>query len=186
MIVNFDTHVMNFKETPLKDSFVIEPEMVHDERGFFMRTFCEKEFANSNLNTKFVQCSLSFNQKKGTVRAFHFQIAPHAEAKLVRCLRGAICDVIIDLRTHSPTFQRHFAVRLDAENANSLYIPEGFAHGFQTLEDNTEVFYQISAFFEPTAARGIRFDDPFFQIPWPLPISVISKKDQSYPLFDQK
>jgi dTDP-4-dehydrorhamnose 3,5-epimerase len=174
---------MRFQKTPLKDSFLIEPEIIRDERGFFMRTFCEKEFERENLNVKFVQCSLSFNAKKGTVRAFHFQIEPYAEAKLIRCLRGALWDVIIDLRATSSTFQRHFAVRLDAENGHSLYIPKGFAHGFQTLEDSTEVFYQISAPFEPTAARGIRFDDPFFNIAWPLPVSVISKKDQSHPLY---
>lgn len=183
MSLNFDTHCMRFQETPLKDSFLIEPEVIRDERGFFMRTFCEKEFERVNLHPQFVQCSLSFNEKRGTVRAFHFQIEPHAEAKLVRCLRGAIFDVIIDLRPHSPTFQRHFAVQLNAAKGDSLYIPEGFAHGFQTLEDNAEVFYQISAPFEPTAARGIRFDDPFFNISWPLPVRVISKKDQSYPLY---
>jgi dTDP-4-dehydrorhamnose 3,5-epimerase len=174
---------MRFQETPLQDSFLIEPAILRDERGFFMRTFCDKEFARANLNPKFVQCSLSFNEKRGTVRAFHFQVEPHAEAKLVRCQRGAIWDVIIDLRAPSPTFQRHFAVRLDAEKGYSLYIPEGFAHGFQTLEDNTEVFYQISTPFEPAAARGIRFDDPFFNISWPLPVSAISKKDQSYPFY---
>jgi dTDP-4-dehydrorhamnose 3,5-epimerase len=148
-----------------------------------MRTYCEKEFDSFKLNAKFLQCSLSYNKKKGTVRGFHYQIEPYAEAKLVRCLRGAIYDVIIDLRVNSPTFQQHFVAQLDAIHRSSLYIPEGFAHGFQTMEDDTEILYQISAEFEPSAAKGIRFDDPFFKISWPLPISVISKKDQSYPFY---
>jgi dTDP-4-dehydrorhamnose 3,5-epimerase len=170
-----------FTETKLKGAFVIEPERIEDERGFFARTFCEREFEARGLNARVAQCSISFNRKKGTLRGMHYQVAPHEEAKLVRCTRGAIYDVIIDLRADSPTFRQWVAVELTEDNRRMLYIPEGFAHGFQTLEDNTEVFYQISEFYHPESARGVRWDDPAFGIDWPPEDQrVISARDQDY------
>src|SRR6266487_3389064 len=158
---------MIFIETTLKGAFIIEPERLEDERGFFARSFCRKEFEDHGLNPNLVQCSISFNKKKGTLRGMHYQISPHAEAKLVRCTMGAIYDVIIDLRPHLPTFKQWIAVELTAENRQMLYIPEGFAHGFQTLTDNTEVYYQMSQFYYPEYSRGVRWDDPAFGIVWP-------------------
>ena len=174
---------MIFKETELKGAFIVELERLEDERGFFARTFCEQEFRDSGIGFRVVQCNLSFNKKRGTLRGMHYQIAPFEEAKLVRCTRGAIYDVIIDLRPESPTFMRWVAVELTEENYQMLYIPEGFAHGFQTLEDNTEVFYLMSQFYKPECARGVRWNDPVFGVQWPLPVSVISRKDMSYPDF---
>jgi dTDP-4-dehydrorhamnose 3,5-epimerase len=175
---------MIFTETPLKGAFVIEPEIIKDERGFFARTFCREEFTSRGLNPNVAQCNISFNSKKGTLRGMHYQAEPYAEVKLVRCTRGTIYDVIIDLRRESPTFKKWFAVELAAKNSKMLYVPENFAHGFQTLEDNTEVFYQMSEFYAPEQARGIRWDDPAFAIKWP-PASerLISDKDQAYPRF---
>lgn len=173
---------MKFTQTKLKGSFIITPEYIEDERGFFARTFCRREFEDHGLNPDLVQCNISFNHKKGTLRGMHYQIPPHAEAKLVRCTAGAIFDVIIDLRSESPTFKQWFAVELSASNRQLLYIPEGYAHGFQTLSDNTEVAYQHSVFYSPNDARGLKFDDPVLGIVWPLPVSVISSRDQSYPL----
>jgi len=175
---------MIFSETRLTDAFLIFPERIEDERGFFARTFCRREFAARGLPSDVVQCNLSFNTLKGTLRGMHYQIAPHAEAKLVRCTAGAIYDVIIDLRASSPTFRKWLAVELSAEHRNMLYIPEGFAHGFQTLADNTELLYQHFAFFSPESARGLRFDDPALGLVWPLPVSVISRQDKSWPLVD--
>lgn len=174
---------MIFVETKLKGAFIIEVEKHEDERGFFARTWCEKEFSFHGLNPRFVQCSVSFNKKKGTLRGMHYQAAPHEEAKLVRCTMGSIHDVIIDLRRESVTFMHHFGVVLSAENRKALYIPEGFAHGFQTLEDNSEVFYQMSEFYVPESARGVRWDDPAFGIPWPPDERTISDKDRTYPDF---
>ena len=175
---------MIFTETPLKGAFVIEPEIIKDERGFFARTFCLEEFAAHGLNPNVAQCNISFNPKKGTLRGMHYQAKPREETKLVRCTLGAIYDVIIDLRPNSATSKRWFAVELSADNRKMLYIPEGFAHGFQTLEDNTEVFYQMSEFYAPEQARGIRWDDPAFAIKWPpAPERLISDKDQRYPDF---
>src|SRR6266851_3030277 len=145
---------MIFMETKLKGAFIIEPEKLEDERGFFARTWCQNEFAAHGLNLRLVQCNISFNQKKGTLRGMHYQAAPHEEAKLVRCTRGGGYDVIIDLREKSLTFKQHITVILTAQNYTMLYIPEGFAHGFQTLEDNTEVLYQMSAFYAHAHARG--------------------------------
>ena len=169
---------MIFTETKLKGAFIIEPERLKDERGFFARTFDETEFESRGLKTRWVQCSISFNKKKGTLRGMHYQVAPHAETKLVRCTMGAIYDVIIDLCPESPTFKQWIAVELTTDNRRMLYIPEGFAHGFQTLEGNTEVFYQISEFYSPESQRRIRWDDPEYGIEWPLPVAVISPADQ--------
>lgn len=174
---------MIFKETELKGAFVIELVCIEDERGFFARSFCTREFQKYGLNPCVVQCNISFNKKKGTLRGMHYQIAPHEEAKLVRCTQGAIYDVIIDLRPESPTYTQWFAVELSADARNMLYIPEGFAHGFQTLVDNTEVFYQMSEFYHPECSRGIRWDDQAFGINWPLSVKVISNNDRRYSLF---
>jgi dTDP-4-dehydrorhamnose 3,5-epimerase len=175
--------VMIFTETRLKGAFVIEPEKVEDKRGFFARTWCQHEFANRGLNPCIAQCSISFNLKRGTLRGMHYQVAPYEEAKVVRCISGAIYDVIIDLRPQSPTFTEWLAVELNAENRRMLYVPEGFAHGFQTLEDNTEIFYQISEFYAPEYARGVRWDDSAFGIQWPLADRPISIRDQTFPDF---
>jgi dTDP-4-dehydrorhamnose 3,5-epimerase len=171
---------MIFQETPLPGAFLIEPERFEDERGFFARTWCRREFAERGLAAELAQCNTSFNGKKGTLRGMHFQVAPHAEIKLVRCTRGAIYDVIIDLRPDSPGYRRWIGVELTAENLRQLYIPEGYAHGFQTLSDSSEVFYQMSEFYHPESARGVRWDDPVFGITWPLPVSVISPRDRAY------
>jgi dTDP-4-dehydrorhamnose 3,5-epimerase len=176
---------MIFTETELKGAFVIEPEKEEDERGFFACTWCRKEFEAHGLNPSLAQCSASYNKRKGTLRGMHYQIAPHAEAKLVRCTRGAIHDVILDLRPGSPTFKRWVSLKLTAENHRSVYVPEGFAHGFQALEDDTEVFYQISDFYHPESACGVRWNDPAFGIEWPLEVSVISRKDASFKDFDR-
>lgn len=175
---------MTFREAPLPGAWVLEPERIADERGFFARTYCRRDFEARGLDPAIAQCSVSFNHRRGTLRGLHFQVEPHAEVKLVRVTRGAVWDVIVDLRPGSPTFKRCFAVVLSAEAGNQLYIPKGMAHGFQTLEDATEVTYQISAFYAPEAARGYRWDDPAFAIPWPEPVAVISEKDRNLPLFD--
>jgi len=172
-----------FTETALKGAFLIDPERVEDERGVFSRTWCQREFEAHGLNFMVVQCNLSYNKKKGTLRGMHYQAAPCEEAKLVRCTMGAIYDAIIDLRPTSPTFTQHVAVVLTAHNRRMLYIPEGFAHGFQTLEDHTEVFYQMSEFYAPEHAKGVRWNDPTFGIPWPADDRIISERDQNYPDF---
>ncbi len=172
---------MIFKETELDGVLIIEPQPLKDDRGFFARTWCHREFENRGLNSALVQCNISFNSKQGTLRGMHYQASPHAETKLVRCTRGAIYDVIIDLRTESPTFTQWVGVELNAENHQMLYIPEGFAHGFQTLADNTEVFYQMSEFYHPGSARGVRWNDPTFSIKWPTTDNlIISSKDNDY------
>jgi dTDP-4-dehydrorhamnose 3,5-epimerase len=172
-----------FNETKLKAAFAIELQKQEDERGFFARSWCQQDFAEHGLNPKLVQCNISFNQLKGTLRGMHYQVAPHEEAKLVRCTRGALYDVIVDLRPASPTFKQWLGIELTAENHRMLYIPEGFAHGFQTLEDDTEVFYQMSEFYHPECARGVRWNDPAFNILWPVEEKIISAKDNSYPDF---
>jgi dTDP-4-dehydrorhamnose 3,5-epimerase len=174
---------MIFTETKLNGALVIEPEKLEDERGFFARTWCQREFADHGLNSSIAQCSISFNHKHGTLRGMHYQIAPHEETRIIRCMRGAIYDVIIDLRRDSPTFTQWLALELSAENRRMLYIPEGFAHGFQTLDDNTEIFYQISEFYAPEQARGVRWDDPAFGIEWPPADRTISVRDRTYPDF---
>jgi dTDP-4-dehydrorhamnose 3,5-epimerase len=175
---------MIFTETELKGAYVVEMEPIRDDRGFFSRTWCRKKFAEQGLNSDLVQCGISFNNRKGTLRGMHFQAKPHQEAKVVRCTSGAICDVIIDLRKDSVTFMRWIAVELSAENRKMLYIPEGIAHGFLTLVDDTEVFYQMSDFFAPEFARGVRWNDPCFLVRWPAPVKVVSPTDQNWDDFD--
>lgn len=174
---------MILKETKLKGAYIIELQPIEDERGFFARTFCQKEFVANGLNPKLVQCSISYNKRKGTLRGMHYQVAPMAEAKLVRCTRGAIYDVIIDLRHESPTYCEWIAAELNVDNHRMIYIPAGFAHGFQTLMDDTEVFYQMSEFYAPECARGVRWDDPAFGIVWPDDKSIISEKDMNYSFY---
>lgn len=176
---------MIFTETPLPGLFVVEMERIVDPRGFFARSWCEREFENRGLEPSLKQCNVSYNRLAGTLRGMHFQRPPHAEVKLVRCTRGAIYDVVVDLRSGSPTLLKHFAVELNEENCTMLYIPGGFAHGFQTLRDDTEVFYQMSTFFEPASAFGLRWDDPAFDITWPAASArIISDKDRALPLYD--
>jgi dTDP-4-dehydrorhamnose 3,5-epimerase len=162
---------------------VLEPERAEDARGFFARTWCEREFRAHGLDTRIAQCSVSFNKRKGTLRGLHYQVPPGAEAKLVRCTRGALFDVVVDLRPGSPTFTRHFGVVLSAENHKMVYVPAGCAHGFQTLEDDTEIHYQISEFYAPDLQRGVRWDDPLFAIPWPPDSRTIIERDRTYPDF---
>lgn len=174
---------MIFTPTKLNGSFIIDLEQHGDERGFFARAWCQKEFVAHGLNENLVQCNISYNQRKGTIRGLHYQIKPYEESKLVRCLKGAIMDVIIDLRSSSVTYKQWIAVELSESNRRALYVPEGFAHGFQTLKDDTELFYQVSQFFAPEYERGVRWNDPVFNIAWPLAPTMISEKDQSYQLF---
>ena len=174
---------MIFVETKLKGPFIIEPERNEDQRGFFARTWCQREFIKHGLNPSLAQCSVSFSRKRGTLRGMHYQIAPHEEAKLVRCTRGAIYDVLVDLRPDSPTFAQWLAAELTATNYRMLYIPERFAHGFQTLDDDSEVFYQMSEFYAPEYARGVRWNDPVFGIQWPSAERTISLRDDTYPDF---
>jgi dTDP-4-dehydrorhamnose 3,5-epimerase len=174
---------MIFSETELKGAFLIEPERKEDQRGFFARTWCQQEFEDHGLNSKLVQCSVSFNNKKGTLRGMHLQVAPFEETKLVRCTKGEIFDVIIDLRPESQTFKKYFSVLLNEENRLMLYIPPGFAHGFQTMADNTEVFYQMSQLYSPEHARGVRWNDPVFGIQWPEDKRIIIDRDLNYPDF---
>ena len=173
---------MKFAPTELRDAVLIEMEKHRDDRGFFARTMCVEEFAQAGLETAYPQSSQSYNARAGTLRGMHFQKAPHAETKLVRCVRGAVHDVIIDLRPDSPTHMRWQGFDLSAENGLSLYIPKGFAHGFQTLVDETDVLYQISYAYVPGVGCGVRYDDPAFGIAWPLPVSVISERDRTWPL----
>jgi dTDP-4-dehydrorhamnose 3,5-epimerase len=172
-----------FTETKLQGVFVVELEKREDERGFFARSWCQKEFEQHNLNPQTVQCNISFNKIKGTLRGMHYQVAPFAEAKLVRCTRGAIYDVIIDLRPGSPTFAQHIGETLTAGNFKMLYVPEDFAHGFQTLEDNSEIFYQMSEFYSPQCGRGVRYNDPSFGIKWPIANPIMIERDRNYPDF---
>ena len=171
---------MIFNHTKFAGVYIVELDKMFDERGFFARTWCAKEFEEHGLNPKLVQCNLSYNIRKGTLRGMHYQVAPFAEAKVVSCLSGAIYDVILDLRAESPTFGQWQAFELASSGHRMLYIPEGFAHGFQTLVDDTSVFYQMSEFFHPECARGIRWDDPVFNIQWPISTIVISPKDTNY------
>jgi len=172
-----------FIATALKGAFIIEPERREDARGFFARAWCQQEVAAHDLNPFVVQCNVSFNKKKGTLRGMHYQVAPCAEEKLVRCTMGAIYDVIIDIRPESPTFKQYLSIVLTAQNRRMLYIPKGFAHGFQTLEDDTEVFYQMSEFYAPEYARGIRWNDAAFGIQWPDDERIVLERDQTYPDF---
>ena len=174
---------MIFTETKLAGAFVIELERREDQRGFFARIFCQQEFEAHGLKTQVVQCNVSFNKRKGTLRGMHYQAAPFAEAKLVRCTSGSIYDVIIDLRPASATFKQYFAVELSAENGRMLYIPEDFAHGFQTLRDDTEVSYHMAERYSAEHARGVRWNDPAFGIEWPEGERIIIERDQNYPNF---
>jgi len=175
---------MIFHETKLARVFEINLELKDDERGFFARSWCQREVEHQGLNPKVVQCNVSFNARKGTLRGMHYQDAPFQEAKLVRCTKGAIYDVVVDLRPASPTFRDWIAVVLTAEKRNMLYVPEGCAHGFLTLEDETEVFYQMSEFYHAELARGVRWNDPAFQIAWPEKVEVISDRDRTYRDFE--
>jgi dTDP-4-dehydrorhamnose 3,5-epimerase len=174
---------MIYTETPLKGAYIIEPERREDERGFFARTWCQREFKEHGLISELAQCSISFNRLKGTLRGMHYQLASHAEIRLVRCTSGVVYDVIVDLRPQSSTFKRWYSVELTVENHRMLYIPEGLAHGFITLRDDTELFYQMSEIYAPEFARGVRWDDPAFSIEWPENIQVISDRDCGYPNF---
>jgi len=171
---------MIFNETKLKGAYIIKPEKIEDERGFFTRTWDKKKFQEKELDANFVQNNVSFNKKKGTIRGMHYQIHPYEEIKLIRCTRGRVFNVIIDLRSDSKTYKQWDAVELNQDNHLMRYVPKGFANGIQTLEDNTEIFYQMSQFYEPKEERGIRWDDPVFNIKWPEKVTVISKKDLSF------
>lgn len=172
---------MKFTPTTLPGVYLIDLDPIADERGFFARSWCHDEFAAHGLDSQLAQCNISFNQRKGTLRGLHFQAAPHGEAKLVRSTRGAIYDVAVDLRPDSPTYLRHYGVELSGENRRALFIPEGLAHGFQTLTDDSEVFYQMSRAYVPGAGRGVRWDDPAFAISWPDDERIISERDRTWP-----
>jgi len=170
-----------FTETELKGAYIIEIEELKDHRGFFARSWCQNEFKDHGLTTRIAQANVSYNKKMGTLRGMHYQLSPYEETKLVRCTRGGIYDVIIDLRPASTTYTQWIGVKLTAENYKMFYVPENFAHGFITLEDDTEVTYQVSQFYTPGSERGIRWDDPAFSIDWPIDVQVISDKDKSWP-----
>lgn len=172
---------MKFIETPLKGSFIIELEKYEDERGFFARTYCKEEFGKFGIPDNLVQTNISFNKKRGTIRGMHYQEGPFAEPKIVSCYAGGIYDVIIDLRRDSKSYCQWFGVELDALNHTSLFIPKGFAHGFQTLLDNTLIHYQMGEYYMPEYARGVRWNDPLFKITWPISDVTISEKDSQYP-----
>jgi len=173
-----------FKELPLQDAYIIEPEPIEDARGFYARALCEKEFADHGLELNIVQSNISFSLKKGTLRGMHYQVAPHLEAKIVRCTRGGIYDVIIDMREESPTYKQWYGQELTSENRKTLYIPGGFAQGFITLQDNSEVSYNVTEFYHPESERGLRYNDPEFGIEWPITPVVISDKDRNCPDFN--
>jgi dTDP-4-dehydrorhamnose 3,5-epimerase len=175
---------MRFTATKLVGAWIDEPQPHEDSRGFFARTYCAREFRGQGLLDNFVQCNTSWNERKGTVRGLHYQLPPSSEVKLVRCTAGSLWDVIVDLRPGSPTYLQHLAVELSARNRLALYIPEMFAHGFQTLEDGTEVFYQMSEFYTPKLAQGIRYSDPKIGVQWPLPATAISDQDLSWTLLE--
>lgn len=176
---------MIFTETKLTGAFIVDLEPRGDDRGFFARAFCQREFEAHGLKPQIAQANISFNYRKGTVRGMHFQFPPAAETKFVRCSRGAIVDVIVDLRPESPTYLQHVAVELTAGNRRGLYVPERFAHGYQVLEDDTETTYQVGEFYTPSAESGIRYSDPRLAIDWPLPVTDMSPKDQAWPLLDE-
>jgi len=174
-----------FTETRLKGAFVIDLERRQDERGFFARTFCQQEFRERGLDLVITQASIASNRRRGTLRGMHFQFPPAAEAKLLRCIRGAIIDIIVDLRPESPTYLQHFGVELEAETMRALYVPERFAHGYQVLEDDTDISYEMSGSYTPSAEGGLSYDDSRLGLSWPLPVSLISTKDRSYRPLDQ-
>lgn len=176
---------MLFHETKLAGAYVIDTERRRDERGFFTRTWCRQEFGDLGLELDFVQQNLSVNPVRGTLRGMHYQASPHGEAKLIRCSRGAILDVIIDVRPSSPTFRQWIGVELKAQQYRMLYVPKGFAHGFQTLVADSEVTYLVSQYYKPDAGRGVRYDDPAIGVRWPLPVTRISQQDRSWPLLSE-
>jgi dTDP-4-dehydrorhamnose 3,5-epimerase len=176
---------MIFTETKLPGAWLVDLAPHADERGFFSRSFCQREFQEHGLDASVAQCNISYNKLKGTLRGMHLQVPPFGEAKLVRCTQGSIYDVIIDLRGASPTYLQWLGVELSAENRRALFVPVGFAHGFITLENETEVFYQMSEFYSPENSRGVRWNDSAFAIQWPMPVSVISPKDAELPDFDR-
>jgi dTDP-4-dehydrorhamnose 3,5-epimerase len=173
-----------FTEIKLKDAYIIDLEKREDERGFFARGWCQNEFEARGLAPRVVQANISYNKKRGTLRGMHYQIAPYEETKLVRCTRGALYDVIVDLRPTSPSYKQWFGLELSADNYKMLYVPEGFAHGFITLQDETEATYQVSQFYTPGSERGLRYNDPAFGIEWPAEVQVISEKDKSWPDYE--
>jgi dTDP-4-dehydrorhamnose 3,5-epimerase len=175
---------MNFEETTLKGAYVVSLQLLTDARGGFARTFCKKEFQQINHQKEFVQLNHSYNTSKGTIRGMHYQLPPYQEIKLIRCVKGAVLDVIVDLRANSPTFLQHVSVELSAENKKMMYVPENFAHGFQTLQDNSELIYHHTQFYAPQADTGIRFNDPMLKINWPLEPIMVSEKDKNYKLID--
>jgi dTDP-4-dehydrorhamnose 3,5-epimerase len=176
---------MIFTETSLKGAYVIDLDRREDSRGFFARAFCQKEFEAHGLKPIIAQANVAFNIKKGTLRGMHFQHPPAAETKLVRCTRGAILDIIVDLRPESPTYLQHVSVELNEDNQRSLYVPERFAHGYQVLRDKTDTSYQVGQFYTPSAESGLLYNDPRLNLPWPLPATVISDKDQKFAPLDQ-
>jgi len=176
---------MIFTKTKLNGAFIVELEKGKDKRGFFARAWDYKQFLEHGLNSNLVQCNISFTEKKGTLRGMHYQTKPYQETKLIRCTKGKIFDVIIDLRVKSETFKEWLGIELTADNYKMLYVPEDFAHGFMTLEDDTEIFYQISQYYNPELEQGVRWDDQAFQIRWPLHPILISEKDLGYPSFDK-
>lgn len=175
---------MLFIETALKGAYIIDLEPHIDSRGFFARAFCQKEFQEHGLKPVIAQANVAFNHRKGTLRGMHFQFPPTAETKVVRCTRGAILDIIVDLRPESPTWLQHFAVELTEENHLALYVPERFAHGYQVLRDETETSYQVGEFYTPGSEGGLRYNDPRLGLSWPLPVTVVSSKDEAWPLLD--
>jgi len=174
---------VKFTECSLAGAYVVEAEPIKDERGFFARVWCRQEFQRLGLCALIEQSSVSFNERRGTLRGMHFQVSPHEEVKVVRCTQGSIHDVIVDLRAESPTYCQWFAMELSAQNGKMMYVPPGFAHGFQTLSDRSEVFYQISEAYHPDSARGVRWNDPAFRIEWPIPQPFLSTRDRRFPDF---
>ena len=177
---------MIFRKTSLNDAYLIELEKRGDDRGFFARTMCREEFAAHGLDTDYVQQNTSFSARKGTLRGMHYQLPPYTEAKLVRCIKGSLVDIIVDLRRGSPSYMKHESFELDEENRRQLYVPRGFAHAFQTVSEKVEVSYLVSAPYVPSAERGLRYSDPALGITWPLPVTVISDKDASWPLLEHE
>jgi dTDP-4-dehydrorhamnose 3,5-epimerase len=177
---------VRFVATKLEGVWLVEPQPHNDDRGLFARTYCAQEFGDQGLVNRFVQCNTSWNARKGTIRGLHYQLPPSSEVKLVRCTAGALLDVVVDLRPASPTYLTTYSVELTAANRLALYIPELFAHGFQTLDDSTEVFYQMSEFYDPKLGRGLRYHDPKLGINWPLPVASISDQDLSWPLLSER
>jgi dTDP-4-dehydrorhamnose 3,5-epimerase len=175
---------MIFERTPLDGAYIVELDCNRDERGFFARAFCATEFADQGLQGNMVQANLSYSGRRGTLRGMHYQVAPATEPKFVRCIRGAVWDVIVDMRPESSTYRQHFGVELSADNRRALYVPDLFAHGNQSLTDDAELFYLVGGFYTPGCERGLRHDDTVLGIEWPLPVSVISDKDRSWPLLD--